>query len=827
LPEGVVARLGSTRFRDLCDSICFSSDGKTLIGVAGGYQVYIWDTDSGKLLSTRRLGDRPYRTKWEIHTARSADGKTLLIAEGASLQMWDLPSGKRLDVRFPTGCKRLGPIGVSDDRRFLLLGDTVKEKFVETPLNGGSNGHLEIEQHLLLWDTTTGQQRRLAKDESMLIALSISPDGKRLASWSYGKGTSVYETETGKLLWRETKFRAETLKFTPDNRSLITASGGGQSALHIWDAATGRPSKAFPAPTLGSVWTFALSPDGSKLLAPTDTDYVLWDLQGGKVLHRWPGAKQSGKVAFAPDGRSVVTCDTILRRWDVASGESLYPDAAALGHTAPVRRLYFTPDGKRLASVGEDNAIRIWDVDAAKPIRTLGFNSSNRDRWDLSGDGDTGRYPDGWTLTPDGATLIGVDKLLTVHRWSLADGRTLPPYELRAAQQTDVRLGLRAMHVRVAPDGETLTMACRPRSPDYRYSRYSFSFWDAETGRLRRWGGDPGKEYRDKDAVLSPDGRFAVSDGQRIDTRTGERRRMQPTHDGAEAIGGVIVFSPDGRLLAALGKRGHLWEVVSGQPILDLPEIVTTSAPVQTAGRLGAFAPDGRRFALAAPRHLLVCDLQTGKILVKYPVPAYLPPDVNWARGGVAFAPDGRSIATACEDGNILLWDVPVLPRVERLTETETAALWQDLAQDAAKGYAAVWRLQEDAETAVPFLRKRLPPVPRPEVDWAKLIRQLDSDQFEQRENASRRLKTLGRAAEDVLRQAIKGNPTLEKKKRIEALLSALESSPRPPLTDWRAVRAVAVLEGINSPEARRVLAEWAKGLPGAALTNEAVQAMQ
>jgi hypothetical protein len=136
-----------------------------------------------------------------------------------------------------------------------------------------------------------------------------------------------------------------------------------------------------------------------------------------------------------------------------------------------------------------------------------------------------------------------------------------------------------------------------------------------------------------------------------------------------------------------------------------------------------------------------------------------------------------------------------------------------------------VWRLQQDAALAVHLLRKRLQPVPRPEVDWAALLAQLDSEQFETREAASQRLQALGRAAEDALRQALKDRPTPEQKRRVEALLAALERSPSPQ-PDLRTGRSVAVLEGINTPAARRVLAEWAKGLQGAPLTEEAAQAL-
>jgi WD40 repeat protein len=820
LPEGAAARLGTTRFRALCGHIHFSADGKTLVGVDAGWRVRVWDATSGKLLHTRRLGERVHKPYWVLRTACSADGKTLLILEGASLQMWDLPSGKRMDVRLPPGLRWINQAAVSDDRRFLLLADTRKQQFVADPHVGGIGIRTEIEEHLLLWDTTNGRKQHLAREEERHIALAVAPDGKHLASSSYGRGTCVYEKATGKLLWRVPKFNAEKLAFTPDGRQLIASPGGGQSEWHVWDAATGRPARSVAAPKIGYVWMFALSPDGTGILAPTGTDYVLWDLQSGEEVQRWSGAKQGGKVAFAPDGRSIVTCDTIFRRWDVASGKALYPDVSRLGHVAPVRRLFFTPDGKRLASVGEDNTLIVWDVAAARPLHALPIGAASGDeRWDWSSDGGTTNR-DGWTLTPDGATVFGVDTHLTVHRWSVAKGRQQPGYGLSAAQaDPDLRLG--AMHIQVSPDGETLTLAGWPRCPEYRFFRYTFSFWDAQTGRLRRWGGEPGQSYRGSQVILSPDGRFVLSDGRLYDTRTGAPRQLRPARGGAEAIGGSAVFSPDGRLLAAIGK-GHVWDVASGRPIFDIPQADTYSSIPDE--RLAAFSPDGRRFAFVAPQHLIVCDLPSGDIIVKRPVPDELHGHVDWASGGVAFAPDGRTVATGCRDGTILLWDVPPPAARKRLTEREAATLWEDLARDGVRGWAAVWRLQEDAETSVPFLRKHLPPVPRPEVDFGALIGRLDSEQFEEREAASRRLRELGRAAEDPLRRALKEKPTTEQKKRIEALLAVLERSPelQPEL---RTLRVVAVLESINTPAARRVVGEWADGLPGAPLTDEAARA--
>jgi RNA polymerase sigma factor (sigma-70 family) len=809
LPDGASARLGTAHLRACCGSLHFSADGQTLVGIDGGRLVRVWDAASGNLLETRRLSGRPLRTQWELQTARSRDGNTLLIGEGSSLEMWDIPSGKRVEVLLPRDRKRLGPLILSDDRRLLFLGETVRSELVP---NGGGFGRLEQQQNLLLWDTATGKPRLLTEDEASLVALAVSPDGKRLASSSYGKGTRVWDAETGALLWQDPKYNAEEVAFTPDSQALIAGPGGGQSSWHVWDAASGEPAQQYQPPTVGYAWMFAVSPDGSKLLIPTVQDYVLWDLQSGKVLHRWPGANQAGRGLFASDSRSVVTYDTTLRRWDVATGEPLYGDVSALGHTAPVRRLFFTPDGRQLASVGEDRTLRIWDVAGAKLLHTTGLGTASPDDWDMNSDGGTTNR-DGWTLSPDGSTLVGVDNRLTVHRWSVAEGRPLETYELGAAKELDIRL--RALHVRVAQDGKTLAVAAWPQCPEYAFNKYCFSFWDLKTGRLLRWGGDPGRDYRGDFASLSPDGRFAARDGKLFNTLTGESLTVEGP--GEEGVG--YVFSSDGRLLASNGGKGVcVREVATGQLLIELPEDKSNHA---------AFAPDGRRLVCTRWDRLVVWDLQTGKAVLERLAPESLLRSGAWTSAGVAYAPDGRTIATGHPDGTVLLWNAPDEARLGRpLTELDLATVWDDLgAFDSAKAYAAVWRCWEDPEGAVRFLTKQFPAVELPSADeWRALIRGMDSDQFDEREAASHRLEALGRTAEAPLRQALKDNPTPEQKRRIEALLSALEPSDRPRGKDLRAVRAVAILEQVNTPAARKVLETWAKRSPGTWLAEEAAR---
>jgi hypothetical protein len=98
----------------------------------------------------------------------------------------------------------------------------------------------------------------------------------------------------------------------------------------------------------------------------------------------------------------------------------------------------------------------------------------------------------------------------------------------------------------------------------------------------------------------------------------------------------------------------------------------------------------------------------------------------------------------------------------------------------------------------------------------SRLIRDLDSGHFAVRQKAGRTLEALADLAEAPLRQALAKRPSLEVRRRIEALLAQL------PRTRWRAVRAVAVLEHMNMPQARTCLAALAKGAPGVRLTEEA-----
>jgi HEAT repeat protein len=126
--------------------------------------------------------------------------------------------------------------------------------------------------------------------------------------------------------------------------------------------------------------------------------------------------------------------------------------------------------------------------------------------------------------------------------------------------------------------------------------------------------------------------------------------------------------------------------------------------------------------------------------------------------------------------------------------------------------------LASDPARVVPFLGEHLKPVVAVESNrFAPLLKKLESDQFEEREEAARELGKLGEAAEPGLRKALAENPPLETRRRLESLLAKLGGKER-----LRSLRAIELLERLGDHQARGLLRRLAAGAAGAWLTEEA-----
>jgi hypothetical protein len=109
--------------------------------------------------------------------------------------------------------------------------------------------------------------------------------------------------------------------------------------------------------------------------------------------------------------------------------------------------------------------------------------------------------------------------------------------------------------------------------------------------------------------------------------------------------------------------------------------------------------------------------------------------------------------------------------------------------------------------------------------DIARQIAELDDERFAVRDKASAELAKLGDLAEPALRKMLEGKPSLEVRRRIQAILEGLHRALS--AEQLREVRAVEVLEQIGTPSAQTVLSALAEGTAGARLTREAKASLE
>jgi hypothetical protein len=264
-----------------------------------------------------------------------------------------------------------------------------------------------------------------------------------------------------------------------------------------------------------------------------------------------------------------------------------------------------------------------------------------------------------------------------------------------------------------------------------------------------------------------------------------------------------LAFSPDGRCVAtAAGDGGvHVWEQGSGhERAVDGAD----DSPAETA----VFSADGRLLLAAGSDGFVHMAERYSRTKVK---------NLSGHRGGVTtLAVGGSRLLTVGTDGTALVWDlsrIELEPRpVKKLTPTQLAGLWDGLANEKPADAYQTMRLAIDAgPQVVDLFRERLEKVAVvDDKHIAKLIGDLDSDEFEMRENATKELETIGTLVVPALRKVLKGAPSAEVRQRAEGLLKKLDG-PGSLGQQQRPARAVEVLEAIGTPEAIKALEAVAK----------------
>jgi WD40 repeat protein len=534
-----------------------------------------------------------------------------------------------------------------------------------------------------LWDLASRQPVAIFTNHTAaVLALAFSLDGQWLAS---AGDSNVWLWPLRPLGGRPRRMAgyptdATGVAFSADSKHLITC--GRDPAIHVWDLGSPSGEGAALRDHTAHLYQAIVSPDGTRLAsAGGDGRIIIWDFAARRRLFELTG--QHGRIlrlAFSPDGRWLASgsWDQTIRLWDLDPREHRLL-AVLRGHEREVTSVGFAPDGQTLIATDASGAATIWDLKSALSAGLLGRHPT---------------WVDALAFSPDGTRLASagyIDPIVKL--WDVASRREIATF----------RGHTEPIHrVRFSADGQCVVSCSHDQT---------VRVWQAGhdhpvavlTNEFPLFGID-----------ISPDGARLAACGGAIYGHRGSKGGIRlwdwPSRRQARALEGdlegacEVAFDPRGRYLAAGFSDGsvRLWEPATGrflrawrahrQPVFCLAfspagdwlasgsndatiELRDPADPDRTRHRmLGhtdwlyslAYSRDGRTLASAAqdgaPK---LWNLGTREVALTLRSP-----------GGpmtcLAFSPQTDLLATGSADGSVRLWPAA------SLAETDASAHRQD-----------------------------------------------------------------------------------------------------------------------------------------------------
>lgn len=624
----------------------FSHDGKLLATAGSVDEIRLWNTEDWSLAAVNE-------TDCTIAALRfSPDDRFLYVAGGGpGLEVharFDTRTGK-LDKAYRGHRKGICSMELSPDGKTMV-----------------TLGHYE--DVMYFWDTESGDILRTIHLSPYNYRFFLSPDGKAILR----PASKKVDSSAKRQKWLLEPFRgdgsAEVLlpnglnpwgwdftsggltyfayRVKEDNDFL--SEEHGRVVWGQWNDGVFKKlgEKDVPVPRPSRV---AVSPDG-KLLAIAGAGNEVWFLSLpqlmvlGKVAH--PCHKQyspiAGSLAFSPDGKLLAVGmeqpTPGLFRTDTF--ERLLPYD---GHAGKVSAIFFTADGKRLRSYGNDNLICDWDMETMRMLRRIKLPAGYRT---LSIREPDGRYAicyhSGSDKPGSGDPFSDDESQNTIIVFDAESGKII------------AKLALPDGHVQWIDDHQAVVVGQRQLCRfDYRKGKV------LETIKLDdKWRGlgeltEDGRSLFD----LRVNRRAAVVAPTILDIATGKITSRKPENPERVRVGtsGLV---PGGKYFYLADPNVYIYDRRTlkqvSKKVLERIDILSLS-----------FLGDGRRYALVSGGRIYIEDLfkpktqsiirihdtLSGKTLLAFPASS------RWAR--VKFSPDGKRLAVVNDDDTIEVWTLP------------------------------------------------------------------------------------------------------------------------------------------------------------------------
>jgi WD40 repeat protein len=369
----------------------------------------------------------------------SPDGsKVATVSADSILRLWDVPTQSGLylidsmdftQVIFSIGGSQLA-VGskagavyfyrVADGHQLRTLsGHTGQVTSLAFSPDGKILASGAYDDSLRLWDAGNGAALTvLTGHNGPVVSVAVSPDGSQVLSGSMDGTARLWNIRSGRELGRLDGFNLfpNRLAFSPDGQRILSAETAGYApyslvrSIDVTDGAS-RISLYDPELTLGA----AFSADGERVAIGDNFDSLqVWTIPDGRriwqFVFRLPDeAVRTNGVAFSADGHWLAAGSNgaDIRIINARSGATA---VEINGYSDEFLQLAFSPDGTRLAAIGINNRITIFDVGTGQAVTTI-------------------LYPGPWlenfsaiAYSPDGTLLATGSSLGEVQLWDASSG---------------------------------------------------------------------------------------------------------------------------------------------------------------------------------------------------------------------------------------------------------------------------------------------------------------------------------------------------------------------------------------------------------------------
>jgi eukaryotic-like serine/threonine-protein kinase len=522
-------------------------------------RVYLWNP-----ITQQTVNDLPLDGVC-VGLGFSDDGRRLVTRTPGSIELWQIPEGKKLARHSTTNhTPSIRPSVVVT--RDLAVGALITRR--------------NNKSHILVFDLTSGAERWAAKtDEMAFQALAFSPDGRILATSSGHVESAIrlWDVATGRELRRLEGHHSyvHDLLFWPDGKTLASASA--DQTIGLWDLTdlSDVPPPRFLHGHRLEVWRLALLPDRTTLVSGCkDGSVCLWDTAvAGRKDTRLILPGVSWGFSFASDSRSLISWEPPCRvvRWRGANFQEREPLLEFL--TDPLE-VSGSDDGGWVAEGSTNGILKVWDLSQPGTPRQFTVSSGavtprlllrqgktavlegSDDRcheWDLTSLRETRSWSS--PKISDAFDVVSTDE-----QWWLSltkDGAGFLR-DFATGHETPLNLDIKQVaHVTFAPDGKNFAAAS-----ELGYVKV----W--QTATRQRVGEFRGFLLSANSVAFSPDGqRLAIGSAGKEAIKLWDVPSQQQllTLEGEGSLFWISAFSPDGSLLGACNRayQLHLWRAPS------------------------------------------------------------------------------------------------------------------------------------------------------------------------------------------------------------------------------------------------------------------------